>query len=562
MKDRYWHIQMFLPEGKGGTKIDSSLMLKEEKAIIGTGDWDDIQCRHFKGEQDGLRIGDVIMVREGSRPLALCEIISNYFHSDELSNNYLNSWFRYVEVLDWADQDESSSLFSQGTLKKLYKTSDTRSWNYINEWYKKVLLRMKEQKTQKIVELLLNKNQIILQGAPGTGKTYLAKDIAEKMIFDNTISADKKVQSEKLKNNNQFKLVQFHPSYSYEDFVRGIVVNTDNGVAEYINQNKILGEFAREAYNNLLDSQKTEEEISKKEWVADQFEKFVDFISEKVVSNLEDNYQLTDHVNIIAVENDAFRYTGNNWKHGSNRMLFRDIIQAFLDGNKTRQDIKNNNNLSGLAKQHASYYIRALDHFREYLNDLKITYTDSSKNRVKLNNYVLIIDEINRANLSAVLGELLYALEYRGEIVESMYAIDGDNELILPSNLYIIGTMNTADRSVGQIDYAIRRRFAFVDMLPTILEVDGFDSDLFREISKLFIQNIEEYINDTTVILLPSDHLSSEFRPEDVWIGHSYFVMKDNRELRLKYEIIPILKEYLKDGILKDSAKEIIQNLV
>src|SRR5690606_14650101 len=91
---------------------------------------------------------------------------------------------------------------------------------------------------------------------------------------------------------------------------------------------------------------------------------------------------------------------------------------------------------------------------------------------VELKNYVLIIDEINRANLSSVLGELIYALEYRGEEVQSMYAVDGSNKLILPPNLYIIGTMNTADRSVGHIDYAIKRRFAFVDVLPQILEND------------------------------------------------------------------------------------------
>src|SRR5690606_7139407 len=81
--------------------------------------------------------------------------------------------------------------------------------------------------------------------------------------------------------------------------------------------------------------------------------------------------------------------------------------------------------------------------------------------------YVLIIDEINRANLPAVLGELIYALEYRGEGVDSMYDLDGDTSIILPPNLYIIGTMNTADRSVGHIDYAIRRRFAFVEVLPS-----------------------------------------------------------------------------------------------
>ncbi len=238
-------------------------------------------------------------------------------------------------------------------------------------------------------------------------------------------------------------------------------------------------------------------------------------------------------------------------------MLFKDIKQAYLDDNKTRQDIKKNQNLSGLAQQHASYYIRVLDNFREYIESEKITYSPSHKSKVELENYVLIIDEINRANLSAVLGELIYALEYRGEKVESMYAIDGKNELILPPNLYIIGTMNTADRSVGQIDYAIRRRFAFIDMLPKSLtgEVDNFDEDLFKKVSAFFIENIEEYITNPNVALKKSEYLSDEFSPEDVWIGHSYFIIKkENREMRLNYEIKPILREYIKDGILKENV--------
>lgn len=139
-----------------------------------------------------------------------------------------------------------------------------------------------------------------------------------------------------------------------------------------------------------------------------------------------------------------------------------------------------------------------------------------------------------------------------------MYAVDDDRRLVLPPNLYIIGTMNTADRSVGQVDYAIRRRFAFVDMLPRVLYgVDGFDSELFKKVSELFIDNVEEYVkgieDGIEVPLKRSGYLSEDFRPEDVWLGHSYFIMKDCRkETRIRYEIKPLLKEYVRDGVLKD----------
>ncbi|MFK7001624.1 AAA family ATPase [Flavobacterium oreochromis] len=203
--------------------------------------------------------------------------------------------------------------------------------------------------------------------------------------------------------------------------------------------------------------------------------------------------------------------------------------------------------------------------------------------------YVLIIDEINRANLASVLGELIYALEYRyiydknnyeEAKVESIYDIstiedEPNRELILPENLYIIGTMNTADRSVGHIDYAIRRRFGFVDVLPTINPIGEKAKEKFKTVCSLFIENFDE-VNWEEPIFKPSKHLSSDFKPEEVMLGHSYFITKEkvdgtklpdeNKqiELKLKYEVVPILKEYVKDGILleNDEVKKIINGLV
>lgn len=162
--------------------------------------------------------------------------------------------------------------------------------------------------------------------------------------------------------------------------------------------------------------------------------------------------------------------------------------------------------------------------------------------------YVLIIDEINRANLPSVLGELIYSLEYRGEAVTTMYEFLGDRQIILPKNLYIIGTMNTADRSVGHIDYAIRRRFAFVNVQPDENIIENQQAkNLFKAVESLF----------------SSQYLSPDFQKDDVMIGHSYFLAENEAELKVKmeYEIKPILKEYMKDGILLEAASEIIENL-
>jgi len=169
--------------------------------------------------------------------------------------------------------------------------------------------------------------------------------------------------------------------------------------------------------------------------------------------------------------------------------------------------------------------------------------------------YILIVDEINRANLSSVLGELIYALEYRDEVVESMYELEDENktktrEIILPSNLYIIGTMNTSDRSIGNMDYAIRRRFAFVDVGPV--------EDVASKVSKFIdVQNIFD------------TYTSLDFNEKKVRLGHSYFIAKnkdgsddiDALDDKLKYQVIPLLEEYISDGVLTDAAEDSIKKL-
>jgi 5-methylcytosine-specific restriction protein B len=192
-------------------------------------------------------------------------------------------------------------------------------------------------------------------------------------------------------------------------------------------------------------------------------------------------------------------------------------------------------------------------------------------------NYVLIIDEINRANLPSVLGELIFSLEYRYDpdkpkvnVVESMYALKqagandtGDRLLRLPNNLFIIGTMNTADRSVGHIDYAIKRRFAFVEVLPTDTAIDEVisDADLNRKAKELFAAVLKLF-NEEKSADKPI-YLQSDFKAKDVQLGHSYFLANTISELNMKleFEIKPILFEYIKDGVLSQDAESEIKAL-
>ena len=394
-----------------------------------------------------------------------------------------------------------------------------------------------ENEIQKYTDLLKYKPQIILQGPPGTGKTREAKRIAKALLGLG--------ENDSLEGNEQFKLIQFHPSYSYEDFVRGIVAKPNeegNGIV-YTAENKILGAFAKEAFNNWHKAQQSTQTLKEEE----VFEAFIEHIKEELAQSEDYKYPLTEAVYLFDADDKRFKYKGDNWEvHSKGLNMKFSEIKKIIDSNTTeRKDIIKNYNLEALTRQMSTYFLRIVEKYYEFRKNYKPTV-----DKIPLKNYVLIIDEINRANLSAVLGELIYALEYRGEAVQSMYAIEGENNLILPPNLYIIGTMNTADRSVGHIDYAIRRRFAFVNILPKDLTNelgDQFESALFAKVANLFNTN-----------------LSSEFKKEEVQLGHSYFITKNTPiDIRWEYEIRPILLEYVKDGILVGEGIETtINNLI
>lgn len=344
-----------------------------------------------------------------------------------------------------------------------------------------------------------------------------------------------------IRNNssNQLNFIQFHPSYTYEDFVRGIVSkpNEDGDGIVYEAENKILAEFAKKALVNYkLSNENNTIEFESKS----VFDAFIDSIKDELAQSEDHKYNITDAVYLFSADESRFKYKGDNWvahNKGLN-MKFSELKKIIDTGATERQDIKRMTDVEELTRQHATYFIKIVEKYYTF----KQTFNESIpfQQDIELKNYVLIVDEINRANLSSVLGELIYALEYRGEAVESMYEVEGNNKLILPPNLYIIGTMNTADRSVGHIDYAIRRRFVFVNVLPEDLSKEEgikFDSKLFHQVAELFETN-----------------LSPEFEKKDVQLGHSYFIDKSHEggsmEMRLEYEIKPILLEYVKDGVL------------
>jgi GTPase subunit of restriction endonuclease len=176
--------------------------------------------------------------------------------------------------------------------------------------------------------------------------------------------------------------------------------------------------------------------------------------------------------------------------------------------------------------------------------------------------FFLVIDEINRANLATVFGELIYGLEYRGSGVATPYRIENSDKIMLPNRLYIIGTMNTADKSIGGIDYAIRRRFLFFSLLPdrdVILEY-GLGKELSEEEKnrQLDVNEKAAGLFDQVEKLFAPDNLNGEYYKDDVQIGHTYFLVSSEEQLyyRFKYQILPILREYHKDGMFQFEAPD------
>ena len=176
--------------------------------------------------------------------------------------------------------------------------------------------------------------------------------------------------------------------------------------------------------------------------------------------------------------------------------------------------------------------------------------------------FYLVIDEINRANIATVFGELIYGLEYRDSKVSTPYEVEDKvtdsvsrtKDIVLGKNLFIIGTMNTADKSIDSIDYAIRRRFLFVD------------SPADRNVVISCYKNASENDDENSIELLVFDavqaifdnesYFNDEYQKSDVRLGHTYFLRKRKEGYeedfveRFVFQIIPILREYVKDGIL------------
>lgn len=382
---------------------------------------------------------------------------------------------------------------------------------------------IEENDFETIKALLERKKNIILQGAPGVGKTFAAKRIAYSMIGK--------------EDEDLIEIVQFHQNYSYEDFVEGYKPNED-GVFEL--KDGVFKKFCEKALKNLEECNKSEDEKS--------FEKKFEKAYNKLIEDIDENDVKIESKNKIVYNN--IEITPNNnlkiiREKGFLHVSYNDLLKVAKKF-KPQQKFSTTDIKTILEKgRHTSGYWAVLNHiYNNYWSEDNIKETKPTET-IEKKKYFFIIDEINRGNLSKIFGELLMLIEdtHRGEKINLAYS---GEEFWVPENVYIIGMMNTADRSLAMIDYALRRRFSFFEMQP------AFENKKFREIIKgENLNNVIEQIITLNKTICEDASLGKGF-----CIGHSYFcnLKDDNKETLqniIDYEIAPMLKEYWFDDINK-----------
>lgn len=414
--------------------------------------------------------------------------------------------------------------------------------------------------------LLTHTHNLIFHGAPGTGKTHLAKEIAKVMGAETAF-------------------VQFHPSYDYTDFVEGLrpVPQDDAGQIGFELRDGVFKSFCERALENLEASLKTETEIEQEQSLDEKINHFID-------QSIEENKKYTiaqgnEFFIINADEKNIYISIPNNEK--TNKLTLRkNEITTLL---KQEQNIESGNKIREVFRR--KWRTQQDSYILSLYNNIKTIQTTNANrknaNRVTKKPFVFIIDEINRGDLSKIFGELFYALDpgYRvtaGDLkavkagesfptIRTQYANmerDGntfDNALniskqddfghfFVPENVYIIGTMNDIDRSVETMDFAFRRRFTFVEIQASerVEMLEEITDDTIRQQALAKMNAVNTEISET-------EGLSSAYH-----IGGAYFLklktLDNDFEKLWEYHLAPLIKEYLRGTENEAEAFEKIKN--
>lgn len=446
-----------------------------------------------------VKVGDVVLAQDGSKVLGIGII------SDEYTYNG-NDGFAHQKDIEWK-VDDPNLYNKEGVRTSVYKLTDITVRNKVAS-----LIENKtpigNQDNQNF-EMNIPQNQI-LYGPPGTGKTYLTINKALEIIGENIEGESResiKALFDKKMKEGQIVFTTFHQSMSYEDFIEGIKPVKPEQEDTFIKYEVQAGIFKK-----ICQAAKTPNLTA------------FDSAYERLIKNLSEGSLLTlqtptgkDFAVSLNQNNNLNLHTGP--ERAKNGTLTKENIQKEINGEEK--------------------FIGWEGYFKGVIEHLKSNYQYSENGTNKTKSYVLIIDEINRGNVSQIFGELITLIEENKRIgmteVLEVTLPYSKEKFGVPANLYIIGTMNTADRSVEALDAALRRRFSFEEM-PPLYDLP----ELKYEYGGTQVSRLLETINNRIEKLLDKDHK----------IGHSYFIRKEdeqpgNKLLASFYEkIIPLLQEY------------------
>lgn len=396
--------------------------------------------------------------------------------------------------------------------------------------------------------MLIESKNLIFRGAPGTGKSYLAKEIAADIISNGYFDDYTLLTDEQKK---QVEFVQFHPSYDYSDFVEGLrpKVN-DDGTMGFELQDGIFKKFLARARKNYEDSQKSRETVEKELSVQEAMAEF--FASVELGGDTFKTINGNEFT-IISVDDSHINISIPGNATVNKLSLNLDEVRRMLESGLRFDKIKDITTFFG-----KSFATQAYSYDFAIYKAIKAQKGTSSKMHAKqteLKKYIFIIDEINRGEISKIFGELFFAIDpgYRGKAgeISTQYSNlhpNPDEKLYIPENVYIIGTMNDIDRSVDSFDFAMRRRFRFVELraderleMLALLENEKQEAEVIRRMAAL-----------------NKEIASVEDLNENYQIGASYFLkLKTLNFDQLWTDYLqPLLQEYIQgmydeEGIMK-----------